>query len=363
MLCETATEQDLIDLMETVGTVTSVKMLTPHPRFHTCMAFVNLMDDASVAPALALHGTVPSWNQGIALQISGKVPEPEERQPRLEAPEKAAVRDTGSKAKEAEAKRPDARTDGPRVVGQWTSVLSRTVGKMYWKHGVSGKTQWEVPTEVAEIDAISARAAAAAAAAQAAEAIKGRKMRSERVAVKREGVANVEEEDSGVCDDEGYWDDEDRENMMRLPMLEREMILADRMEERDRRRGERKMLKQMAGSSPAKGRARGAVREGRGDGARAGGEKKAPVAVGDTLRFQREEGWRQGLVVQARTQAGGEAMHRMVWEDGREDEWVALQRETYEPANQARAAPAKARVTAAAARKRREARDSSEESA
>ena len=33
--------------------------------------------------------------------------------------------------------------------------------------------------------------------------------------VNREGVGNVEEEDSGVCDEEGYWDDADRETMMR----------------------------------------------------------------------------------------------------------------------------------------------------
>ena len=42
------------------------------------------------------------------------------------------------------------------------------------------------------------------------------------------------------------------------------------------------MLRQMAGGA---GRARGGLKEARGDGARAGGKKKAPVAVGDTLRY------------------------------------------------------------------------------
>ena len=54
---------------------------------------------------------------------------------------------------------------------------------------------------------------------QAAAALKARKMKSAKREgagiVNREGVGNVEEEDSGVCDEAGYRDDADRDTLMR----------------------------------------------------------------------------------------------------------------------------------------------------
>jgi hypothetical protein len=52
-----------------------------------------------------------------------------------------------------------------------------------------------------------------------AAALKARKMKSAKregaVIVNREGGGNVEEEDSGVCDEAGYRDDADRDTLMR----------------------------------------------------------------------------------------------------------------------------------------------------
>jgi len=74
----------------------------------------------------------------------------------------------------------------------------RSLGKYYWQHRETGKTQWQTPAEVILEDecttAISARG-------------QGGTMQGE-----------VEEADksSGVCDSEGFWNSEDRAKMMRF---------------------------------------------------------------------------------------------------------------------------------------------------
>jgi hypothetical protein len=73
----------------------------------------------------------------------------------------------------------------------------RSLGKYYWQHRETGKTQWQTPAEVILGDecttSISARG-------------QGDKMQGE-----------VEEADksSAVCDSEGFWNSQDRAKMMR----------------------------------------------------------------------------------------------------------------------------------------------------
>jgi hypothetical protein len=141
-----------------------------------------------------------------------------------------------------------------------------------------------------------------------------------------------------MYDSEGYGDEADRRRLSKMSYLDRECLLADRREERKRRKqgstpgkkSEKKSRKIEEEKISKERRPTRASRAVTSSTRRAGAKSKLEPLTGSALvgkRVELESSSRRGLVVQCKEDSDEEErqLYRMVWDDGQPDEWVCLE--------------------------------------
>ena len=131
-------EQQLVDFFEIAGTVTSIKVLPPNPRFPSGVAYVNFGTVEHATAALRYDGAKPAWNAGHRLRI--------ERQDPMPMPGSSSSDVRGSLRSSSGA----AAQDAARSAGahNWLKLLSRSTGKYYWFNKATNQSSWHVPSQV-----------------------------------------------------------------------------------------------------------------------------------------------------------------------------------------------------------------------
>lgn len=266
-----------MNLFQSISPVRKTILLSPLAGSPARSARVQFFSDGAPASAIASRdGNVPAWNRGQRVTVEAVKPPP-----------------------------PPPRPEGPKPIGDWVASLSRTYKKWYWINKKTNETSWETP----KAPAPPPPPASMSGASRKVQSDKlERRIEKMRVRERESGKEKSEEEseeDEEMYDSDGYGDVADRERVNLLPYLERETLLADRLEERDIRMHTKRLLS----SDRKKAAPRAKVQR----------PKAERNLVGKRVRMS--SGGGVGLVVQRRGE-GGE--HRIVWEDGSPDEWVDL---------------------------------------
>jgi hypothetical protein len=142
------TEQRLIDFFESVGSVTSIKLLPVSSRFPSGVAFVNFCRPEQVSGALRYDGSAPSWNAGQSLKIQRQQPLPTAPSQSSQAAQGAALAALATLATPPRASSSSSHSRISAAAAQWVQLLSRSTGKYYWFNKLTNESNWHVPSQV-----------------------------------------------------------------------------------------------------------------------------------------------------------------------------------------------------------------------
>ena len=142
------TEQRLIDFFESVGAVTSIKLLPVSSRFPSGVAFVNFCMPEEVSGALRYDGSAPSWNAGQSLKIQRQQPLPTAPLQSSQAAQGGALATLATLATPPRASSSSSHSRISAAAAQWVQLLSRSTGKYYWFNKLTNESKWHVPSQV-----------------------------------------------------------------------------------------------------------------------------------------------------------------------------------------------------------------------